>query len=133
MNGVKQNKTNGSKTVLVVEDSPVQALAMIQLFELHGLRVLCAPDGLAGVGLAKNAHPDAIILDVKMPAMNGLEACQLIKQDSTLHDTPVIFLTAHTEPETVNAGMEAGASAFVVKDAFSDVIILKKLKELKVL
>jgi CheY-like chemotaxis protein len=124
---------NRSKTILVVEDSPVQAFSLIQLLEQRGLNVLCAPDGAAGVALAKRSHPDLIILDIQMPGMDGLEACRVLKQDPTCRDVPVIFLTAHFEPETMHKGMVEGAIDFIPKDSFSDIVLIRTLEELDIL
>ena len=130
---IDEPKDSETKTILIVEDSPVQALAMIQLLEQHGLNVLCAPDGLSGVALAQKTHPDLIILDIQMPGMDGLEACHLIKQDPSFQDVPVIFLTAHDEPEKLRRGMDVGAVDFIPKDAFSDIVLVKTLEELDVI
>ena len=124
---------NESKTVLVVEDSPVQAFAMIQLLEQHGLNVLCAADGMTGVAIAQKSNPDLIILDIQMPGMDGLEACHLIKQDPTLENVPVIFLTAHSEPEKLRQGLGEGAVDFIPKDAFSDLVLVRTLAELELI
>ena len=130
----EQPKNNhASKTILVVEDSPVQAFAMIQLLEQRGLNVLCAPDGSTGVALAKKSHPDLIILDFQMPVMDGLEACHIIKQDPAFQNIPIIFLTAHTEPEILRKGIYEGAIDFIPKDAFSDLVLLKTLEELDII
>ena len=56
-----------AKTVLVVEDSPVQALALINLLQMHDLNVLFAPQGLLGLSLALRFRPDAIVLDLEIP------------------------------------------------------------------
>jgi CheY-like chemotaxis protein len=133
MNKEKPINRKESKTVLVVEDSPVQAFAMIQLLEQFGLNVLCAPDGSAGVALAKKTHPDLIILDIQMPEMNGLEACHLIKQDPAFKNVPIIFLTAYSEPEMLREGLGEGAVDFIPKDAFSDMVLMKTLQELEII
>ena len=124
---------NVSKTILIVEDSPVQAFAIIQLLEQRGLNVLCAPDGSTGVALAKKFFPDLIILDIQMPGMNGLEACHIIKQDSAFEDVPIIFLTAHSEPEFLREGIYEGAVDFIPKDDFSDIVLLKTLEGLGII
>jgi CheY-like chemotaxis protein len=133
MNSDKPVVKGNSKTILIVEDSPVQAFAMIQLLERHGLNVLCAPDGMAGIALAQKSHPDLIILDIQMPGMDGLETCHYIKQDPTFREVPVIFLTAHDEPEKLRDGMNEGAIDFIPKDAFSDIVLVKTLQELSVI
>jgi CheY-like chemotaxis protein len=133
MSNEKLVQQNESKTILVVEDSPVQAFAMIQLLEQHGLNVLCAPDGLSGVALAKKSHPDLIILDIQMPGMDGLEACHIIKQDPAFQEVPIIFVTAHSEPDNLRRGIYEGAIDFIPKDAFSDLVLLRTLKELNII
>ncbi len=125
-------KSNISKTVLVVEDSPVQAFAMIQLLEQRGLTVLCAPDGAAGVEMAKKSHPDLIIMDIQMPEMDGLEACHIIKQDPAFENVPIIFLTAYSKSDVLRQGLSEGAVDFIPKDAFSDMVLLKTLEELHI-
>lgn len=125
--------SNKSKTVLIVEDSPVQAFAMIQLLEQHGLNVLCAPDGETGVNLAQKSQPDLIILDIQMPGMDGLETCHIIKQSPALMNVPVIFLTAYGEPEKLRKGLDEGAVDFIPKDAFSDIVLVKTLEELNMI
>jgi CheY-like chemotaxis protein len=125
-----QLNDNTSKTVLVVEDSPVQAYAIIQLLEQRGITVLCAPDGATGLALAKTCLPDLIIMDVQMPGIDGLETCHLIKEDPAIRDVPVIFLTALSDPDTLRRGFGEGAVDFIPKDVFSDVVLLKTLVEL---
>lgn len=133
MSKEQSTNSNASKTILVVEDSPAQAFAIIQLLEQRGLKVLCAPDGVAGVALAQKSHPDLIILDIQMPEMDGLEACHVIKQDPAFRDVPIIFLTAYTESENLRQGIYEGAIDFIPKDAFSDIVLLKTLEELGIL
>ena len=133
MNNEQPNNRRNSKTILVVEDSPTQAFAMIQLLEQRGLNVLCAPDGSAGVKLAKKSRPDLIILDIQMPGMDGLEACHIIKQDPAIKDVPIIFLTAISEPDALRKGIVEGAVDFIPKDAFSDMVLLKTLEQLNII
>ena len=121
------------KAVLIVEDSPVQALSLIHLLEQQGLGVFCARNGEDGVSLARERKPELIVLDIQMPEMNGLEACHIIKNDPATQDIPIIFLTAHGEPEMLQAGLGNGAIDFIPKDAFSDIVLLKTLHQLGVI
>lgn len=121
------------KTALIVEDSPVQALSLLKLLEKQGLNVICAPNGIAGLELARKHHPDVIVLDIHMPEMDGLEACRRLKQYQDTSAIPVVLFTAHTEPESLRAGMEGGAVDFIPKDAFSDVVLLATLRQLSIL
>ena len=120
-------------TVLVVEDSPVQALALQQLLEQKGLQVLRALDGRVGVAMAERYVPDAIVLDIQMPEMDGLEACRRLKQNPHTKNIPIVILTAHGEPTMLMRGIDLGAIDFIPKDAFSDKVLLETLRQLKVL
>ena len=122
-----------AKTALIVEDSPVQALSLLKLLERQGLNVICAPNGVAGLELAHKHLPDVIVLDIHMPEMDGLEACQRLKQNKNTSAIPVVLLTAHTETESLRAGLEGGAVDFIPKDAFSDVVLLATLRQLTIL
>jgi CheY-like chemotaxis protein len=122
-----------SRTVLIVEDSPVQALALQQLLVQRGLKVLRALDGRIGLLMAERYAPDVIVLDIQMPEMDGLEACRHLKQNPHTRDIPIVMLTAHTEPEVLLQGLDLGAIDFIPKDAFSDRVLLETLRQLNVL
>jgi two-component system sensor histidine kinase/response regulator len=122
-----------AKTILVVEDSPVQALALSRLLEKQGLAVLCAPNGLAGLKLAHERHPDAIVLDIQMPEMDGLEACHFLHNDPQTTDIPIVLLTGQSTPNALRTGLEDGAVDFIPKDAFSDAVLLETLRQLEIL
>ena len=122
-----------AKTVLIVEDSPVQALSLLKLLESQGLSVICAPNGVAGFELALQQLPDVIVLDIHMPEMDGIETCRRLKQENATINIPVVLLTAHTEIEAFRGGIEGGAIDFIPKDAFSDAVLLATLNQLSIL
>jgi CheY-like chemotaxis protein len=68
-----------------------------------------------------------------MPEMDGLEACRRLREDSNTAAIPVVLLTAHTESAALRAGLEGGATDFIPKDAFSDVVLLETLRQLNIL
>jgi two-component system phosphate regulon response regulator PhoB len=121
------------KTALVVEDSPVQAIALQQLLEQQGLQVLRAVDGRVGVAMAERYSPDVIILDVQMPEMDGLEACRHLKQNSRTKHIPIMMLTSRSEPTMLTQGLDLGAIDFIPKDAFSDRVLVESLRQLHIL
>jgi CheY-like chemotaxis protein len=121
------------KVVLVVEDSPVQALALVELLQQEGLEVLCAPNGRSGVTLAEQYLPDIIVLDVRMPEMDGLEACRQLKGNPHTANIPIVLLTAHCEPDVLKEGFEGGAIDFIPKDDFSGIVLLETLRQLNIL
>jgi len=121
------------KTVLIVEDSPAQALALEHLLKEEGLQVLCAPDGQIGVLLAQQHAPDVIVLDVEMPKMDGFEACQRLKENAHTADIPIVMLTVRDDAATAIRGINLGAIDFIPKDAFSGPVLLETLRQLHVL
>lgn len=122
-----------AKTVLIVEDSPAQALALEHLLKREGLRVLWAPDGQAGVALAQQHMPDVIVLDVEMPKMGGLEACMYLKEDTRTAQIPIVMLTVRDDAVTALQGIDLGAVDFIPKDAFSGPVLLETLRQLHIL
>jgi two-component system cell cycle response regulator DivK len=102
-------------TILIIEDNPANMMFGVFLLQSAGHTVLSAVDAEAGLTLARDAHPDLILMDIQLPGMDGLEATALLKQDEATRDIPVIALTAlamRGDEERVRA---AGCDAYVVK------------------
>ncbi len=99
--------------ILVIEDeADVRNLLQLMLSE-HGFRVLTASDALTGLRLAYEHRPDAIILDVMMPGMDGFEACRRLRE---MTDTPILLLTGQrTSTEDIVKGLELGADEYMTK------------------
>jgi CheY-like chemotaxis protein len=122
------------KTVLIVEDSPVQAASIGELLQEKGLQVLYAPDGEAGLLMAQRYLPDLILLDLEMPRMNGLDTCKYLKASPRTVDIPVVMLTQHADKAgLVIAGIDRGAIDFIPKDTFADAVLLETLRQLGIL
>jgi two-component system response regulator MprA len=103
----------GSSTVLVVEDDRAVRDALRRALELEGYRVLTAGDGQAGLDLVAEARPDAVILDVMMPTLDGLSACRRLR--ARRDRTPVLILTARSEIPDRVSGLDAGADDYLAK------------------
>lgn len=102
-------------TILIVEDSPIQAKLLQRALEEQGYRVAMAKDGAEGLEAARRHRPALIVSDVNMPVMSGFELCHAVRQDETLRGTTVILLTQLTQTRDVLRGLIAGADAYVTK------------------
>ena len=101
-------------SVLIVNDVPEQLVLMESLLRKAGYSVFTAEDGIQGLDLAKEVHPDLIISDVSMPRMNGLEFCQQLRADTALRLVPILLVSAHQkDTESVVAGLRAGADDYL--------------------
>jgi two-component system response regulator MprA len=99
--------------LLVVDDDPAVREALALVLDLNGFEVTTAVDGREAIRTLSVASPDAVILDVLMPGLDGLEVCRRIR--ATGDRTPVLMLTARTEVSERVAGLEAGADDYLAK------------------
>lgn len=101
--------------VLVIDDEPdVRWLLRLSL-ERVGHEVLLAEDGLRGVAMAQKQRPDAIVLDLMMPVMDGYGVLQALEKDERTARVPVVVLTAKAIPEEEDRVTAAGAVRFLTK------------------
>jgi len=117
--------------VLVIEDSPTQALHLQGLLEEEGFQVIVARDGEAGLQTAQRARPDVVVLDLEMAGMNGLQVCQRLKEMRQTTSIPVIMFTHHDDPEVITLGIQIGAVDYIPKDAFADTTLLETLRQME--
>jgi two-component system, OmpR family, response regulator MprA len=100
--------------VLVVDDERAVRDSLRRALELEGYDVDLAADGEEALArLGQNGEPDAIVLDILMPRMDGLEVCRRLRREG--HRLPVLMLTARDEVENRVAGLDAGADDYVAK------------------
>lgn len=107
--------------ILLAEDEPdIQLIVRIAL-EDAGHDVMVVDDGQAAVEHARDARFDVVLLDVMMPRLDGLGACEQLKADPATAELPVIFLTARSQQSEVQAGLRLGALGYIIKpfDAFT--------------
>lgn len=102
-------------TVLVVDDDRVIQRLVGLNFEMKGYTVITAGDGVEGLMQARNERPDAVVLDVMMPMMDGLEVARALKADPHTASIPVVLLTARTKIDDMREGRDAGADDYVTK------------------
>ena len=101
--------------ILAVEDYPANLELLICYLEGEGFRAASAVNGLDAIEQALALKPDLILMDVKMPGMDGLEATRRLKADPRTRDIPVISLTAFASPSDAKACSDAGAADYVTK------------------
>lgn len=113
------------KTILLVDDEPDILEIVRYNLRSEGYNLLTAENGLEAVKLAQEAKPELIILDVMMPVMDGIEACQQIREISELSETVIAFFTARGEDYSQMAGFDAGADDYIIKPIKPKVLITK--------
>ena len=101
--------------VVVAEDDPVVGELIEWKLSAAGHEVILECDGQAGLAAVQRERPDVVILDWMMPNMTGLEACEAIRADSEISDTPVLLLTARAQQADVEKGFAAGATDYLLK------------------
>lgn len=111
--------------VLVVEDTPEIRLLASMLLEREGHQVSSAADGEQGLALAHRIQPDLILLDVVMPGLDGYEVCRRLKQDDTLRDIPVIFMSAQDDVSAQTLGFKVGGADYVTKPLSVPVLLAR--------
>ncbi|MGD1119574.1 MAG: response regulator transcription factor [Dehalococcoidales bacterium] len=100
------------KKVLVVDDD-VKTVELVKLYlNRDGYRVITAYNGTDALQMAREHHPDLIVLDLMLPGMNGLEVCRTLREES---EVPIIMLTALTTDDDRLTGLNLGADDYVTK------------------
>jgi two-component system alkaline phosphatase synthesis response regulator PhoP len=102
-------------TILLVDDEPDILEIISYNLKAEGYKVKTASSGREGVEKAKKVRPDLILLDVMMPEMDGIEACEQIRKTPGLEHTIIAFLTARGEDYSQVAGFEVGADDYIAK------------------
>ena len=112
-------------TILLVDDEPDILEIVGYNLSAEGYNVVTADNGAQGVKIAKKKRPHLIILDVMMPEMDGIEACEQIRKIPELDETIIAFLTARGEDYSQMAGFDAGADDYITKPIKPKVLVSK--------
>lgn len=111
--------------ILLVDDEPDILEIVSYNLSAEGYNVITADNGVKAVKLAKKKKPHLIILDVMMPEMDGIEACEQIRKIPELNETVITFLTARGEDYSQMAGFDAGADDYITKPIRPKVLVSK--------
>ena len=117
------------KKLLIVDDEDgVRALVRMTLD--NGLyEIIEASDGLEALDLAREHHPDLVLLDVMLPDLSGMDVCRKIKDDPDLASTTVVMLTARAQTADLGDAEEAGADGYFTKP-FSPIALTRKVESI---
>jgi two-component system alkaline phosphatase synthesis response regulator PhoP/OmpR family response regulator RpaB len=109
---VELRKKDARPTILVIDDDKDIMQTIKGNLELDGYDILCALNGHTGLEMARSMRPDLIVLDLNLPDIDGIKACQIIRRE---FDFPIIMLTARDEVADLLLGLECGADDYMVK------------------
>src|ERR1051325_2478927 len=111
------------KRILVIEDEPATLENLVLMLEMEGFKPLSAPNGRAGVAVAKRELPDVILCDVSMPELDGYGVLESLRADPVTVSIPFIFLTAKGDKKDLRTGMNLGADDYLTKPASAEEVL----------
>ena len=117
-------KKKDIKILLVDDEQDILEIVGYNLSQ-EGYQIITASSGKEAIAKAKKEHPQLIIMDVMMPEMDGMEACENIRKIPELQDTIITFLTARSEDYSQVAGFDAGADDYIAKPIKPKVLVSK--------
>ena len=111
------------KTVLVMDDIAEQRNILVTLLRYSGYEILEAADGEEAIRMARESHPDLILMDAGLPRLDGWEATERLKQDPSTSEIPVLMLTAYALDVHRARALQAGCDSFLARPvALRDVL-----------
>lgn len=118
-------------TILIVDDNPNNLKVLSKAIADSGWEILVATDCESAIEQAEYAKPNLILLDVKMPGVNGFETCTLLKQNSATREIPIIFMTALTDTVDKVKGLSLGAVDYITKPFQTEEVLARVNVHLK--
>lgn len=118
-----------ARTILYVEDNELNRKIVRDLLRRTSYRLLEAPDGEAGIAMAREHNPDLILMDIQLPKISGIEAMRALRQTPATAVTPIIAITSFALSGDHQKARDAGASAYLAKP-YSPRELLSMIREL---
>jgi two-component system chemotaxis sensor kinase CheA len=129
--GVAQSKPKApAKSILIAEDSITSRMLLKGILEGAGYRVRTAVDGMDAFTALREDRFDLVVSDVEMPRMNGFDLTSRIRADKRLTELPVVLVSALESREERERGIDAGASAYIIKSSFDQSNLLEAVQRL---
>lgn len=101
--------------ILIVDDEPNIVMALEYGFKKAGFEVFIARDGTEAIDIAEAEKPEAILLDIMMPKLDGYQTIQELKAKEQLENTKIVFLSAKNKTEDIERGLSLGADDYITK------------------
>ena len=111
--------------VMIVDDSPTEVHVMKTALEKHGFETVSATSGSECITLAREMHPDLILMDVVMPDVNGFQATRTLNRDPTTKSIPVVMVTTKSQETDRIWGLRQGAVDYLVKPVTATDLVAK--------
>ncbi len=127
---LKQVTKSMQQKILLVEDDEFLTEIYVAKFQEAGFEISVAQDGHQGLRKAKEQKPNLLLLDLVMPAMDGLDVLRVLKNDPELQYTPVIVLSNLGEEEDVRKGIKLGAADYLIKAHYTPTEVVAKVKSI---
>ena len=118
-----------AKTILYVEDNELNRKIVRDLLRRTSYRLIEAPDGEAGMTVAREQHPDLILMDLQLPKVSGIDATRTLRAEPATAATPIIAITSFALSGDEQRAKDAGASAYLAKP-FSPLDLLSMIRKL---
>ena len=109
--------------VLIVDDSPTELYRLKAILERNGYNVITAENGADGVALCRQEKPDAVLMDIVMPGLNGFQATRQLSKDSETHQIPIIIITTKDQETDKVWGLRQGAKDYLTKPIDEKVLL----------
>jgi PAS domain S-box-containing protein len=122
----------GSHTILIIDDNPANLSMVTDFLSAHDLRIMVAREGETGLRLALQHHPDLILLDVRLPGIDGFETCRRLKTEEETREIPVIFMTVMTGIENKVNGFKAGGVDYITKPFQQEEVLARVTAHLQI-
>jgi two-component system, cell cycle response regulator DivK len=103
------------KTILIVEDNELNMKLFHDLLYAHGYRTLQTNDGIEALNIAREHHPDLILMDIRLPEVSGLEVTKFLKEDESVRSIPVVAVTGFALKSDEDAIRNVGCDAYLTK------------------
>ncbi|MEG3926250.1 response regulator [Microcoleus sp. D3_18a_C4] len=123
-------KTSEAK-VLIVDDDPVMLVKLSALLTPWGIEVTILKEPQQFWEVLISTEPDLVVLDLEMPIVSGLELCQVVRQDIQWENLPILVVTAHTDPESLQQAFAAGADDFITKPVLGPELVTRVLSRIR--